>query len=142
MDNKNRSGNSYHSGMSAKSPRIEGGADWSRPDPLKVEKTSSEKTYRWISKDNMEQRLREGWKPVDSKSVKYKSPDGENTGGPPCYRELILAEMPREMHNARVKYYQEKAKSASEAARERFISKVKSLGAQVEGDHAGRKRYF
>jgi hypothetical protein len=113
-------------------PGIEIVQDWSRPKPLQVENTDPSKAYRWVSKDKMEERSREGWAAVRDENVKHKNPDGASNGVTKEYREMILCEMPRQAADARNRYYVEKARQAADSPERLYHQQARRLGVRTD----------
>jgi hypothetical protein len=118
--------------QNSENPRIEMKQDWSRPKPLQVENTDPSKAYRWVNKDKMEERSREGWTTVRDDSVRHNNPDGSSNGVTKEYREMILCEMPKEVADARNKYYVEKARQAADSPERLYHQQARRLGIRTD----------
>jgi hypothetical protein len=106
--------------------------DWSRPKPLQVENADPSKAYRWVNKDRFEERKREGWDVVRDERVKHSNPEGSSNGVTKEYREMILCEMPRQVADARNKYYVEKARQAADSPERLFHQQARRLGIRTD----------
>lgn len=98
---------------------------WERPDPFKIYEPEQGKTYKWVDKSKMEQRINEGWKPCTD----GRNKDGENRE----YRDLGLCLMPKEMADERKAFYSRRANRANEEAEAEFRAASDASGFQSIG---------
>ncbi len=98
--------------------------------------------YRWVDKDkpgNVRKKLSEGWE-IDKELTKKMTgvrtaTDGSNIDGTMQIREMIVMKIPKELAEARNKYFSERTKDNLEAEQNKFRGKTEghSYGEIKEG---------
>ena len=99
---------------------------WEPSSVLHVQGKDPRFNYRWISKDNVDKRLAEGWEivkgttPDSAKGKSLTLADGRSVDSVTSVRNLILARMPKEKAEARNKYYEKMSQDSIDAVDGKF----------------------
>lgn len=107
---------------------------WEPASVLHVGNKDPRFAYRWISKDNIDKRIAEGWEiikgvsPDKAKGKILTLADGTQLDSCTVVRNLVLARMPKERAASRNKYYEDVAKDSVKEVDRKFRTDSKGQG--------------
>ncbi|MEW6534534.1 MAG: hypothetical protein AB1454_02800 [Candidatus Auribacterota bacterium] len=122
--------------MSRKLSQIDVVNSWRPPDPLKLVRTDSSFSYRWMRKNEVELRKQQGWEVVDKKEIGFEADQRVSRGSSSIAEcnELVLCKRPREMSEAHRSFLDNKNKRIMEALGAQFHQEGRRSGCNTYGD--------
>ena len=120
---------------------------WKPPSLLDAPEPRPGYTQRWIATsiqgketpDNVYKRMREGWSPRKSETVKdqlYPTINHGQWAGSIGIEGMLLCEMPKEKHKSMKNYYQNKSSEANEAIAGELDALGRKTGQRIYQDRA------